>query len=384
MIGWWLLILAGVVNLLVGLFVLFGERHEREQHPPPPPRAVRARRVLAAGLAVALCTLAEAWLLGPHGPFAAPPLTLAALVGLVWVDLVVVLPVCALELLLRRGRQRGSTLPARLVAWLALLAVPVAVWAQVFEPAQLVVERVRVPLYAARVGDTPLRIGVLADLQATRVGPSEREAVRTLAAQVPDLVLIPGDLFGGSRRALLDEAGKLSALLGELDPPLGTWRVRGDNDDPGLDAYLADAGIRSLSGEAVELRHGDRVVRLLGVEDADGRPVDPELLRAFEAQPGEDDVRIVLVHRPRAVLHLAKGTRVDLVVAGHTHGGQVALPGIGPLITGTPLPREVAAGGLHDLDGRRLYVSRGVGTKSAPAPRIRLLAPPEVSLLVLD
>jgi len=382
--GWWLLVGAGFVNLLAGLVVLFGERHERAVLPAPAPRPVGAGRVLAAGLVVASLSLIEAWLLGPWGPFPVPPLPLAALVGLLWVDLVVVLPVCALELLLRRGRRRGSTLPARAFAWAALLAVPVAVWASVLEPAQLVVEHAHVPLAESRAGTRPLRVGVLADLQATRIGPAERAAVRTLAAQRPDLVLVPGDLFGGSQRALHEEATRLVALLGELDPPLGTWRVRGDNDPPELDTLLADAGVGSLAGASVALSLGDRRITLLGVEDAEGRPVDPALLAAFEQAPGEDDVRLLLVHRPRAVLQLTPGTRVDLVVAGHTHGGQVALPGLGPLVTGSPLPREVAAGGLHELDGRRLYVSRGVGTKAPPAPRIRLGAPPEVSLLVLE
>ncbi|HTE06996.1 MAG TPA: metallophosphoesterase, partial [Planctomycetota bacterium] len=75
--------------------------------------------------------------------------------------------------------------------------------------------------------------------------------------------------------------------------------------------------------------------------------------------------------------------RVDLVVAGHTHGGQVRLPWIGPLITLTAVPRAVAGGGLHELNGTPLYVSRGVGHEQGDAPRVRFLCPPEISLLTL-
>ena len=71
-------------------------------------------------------------------------------------------------------------------------------------------------------------------------------------------------------------------------------------------------------------------------------------------------------------------------MAGHTHGGQVQIPGFGPPITQTGVPREVGAGGLHTMDGARVYVSRGVGVEhAANAPRVRLFCPPELSLLTL-
>jgi predicted MPP superfamily phosphohydrolase len=73
-----------------------------------------------------------------------------------------------------------------------------------------------------------------------------------------------------------------------------------------------------------------------------------------------------------------------LLVAGHTHGGQVQIPFFGPPITLSRVPRSVAAGGFHSLDGRAIYVSRGIGNERGWAPRVRFLAPPEVSLLTLE
>ncbi len=95
-------------------------------------------------------------------------------------------------------------------------------------------------------------------------------------------------------------------------------------------------------------------------------------------------MRILLAHRPDAGLELRRGTRVDLTVAGHTHGGQVAPPLLGPLVVASAVPRHVGAGGLHDLGGgRRIYVSRGIGMERGHAPPLRIGAPPEVSLLTL-
>jgi uncharacterized protein len=70
-------------------------------------------------------------------------------------------------------------------------------------------------------------------------------------------------------------------------------------------------------------------------------------------------------------------------VAGHTHGGQVQLPIVGPPSIASRVPREVGAGGLHELDGRRIYVSRGVGVERGQAPLLRFGAVPEVSLITL-
>jgi len=72
--------------------------------------------------------------------------------------------------------------------------------------------------------------------------------------------------------------------------------------------------------------------------------------------------------------------KVDLVLAGHTHGGQVVLPFVGPLTTASRLP-HLYAGGLHDYGGTPLHVSRGVGMERSFAPPVRFLCPPEICVL---
>jgi GH43 family beta-xylosidase len=103
----------------------------------------------------------------------------------------------------------------------------------------------------------------------------------------------------------------------------------------------------------------------------------------LESEPG-DDIRILLSHRPDVVLGLRRDSRIDLVVAGHTHGGQIVVPGFGPPMTLSNVPRAVAAGGLHRINENAVYVSRGVGCERRQAPRVRFLCPPEVSLIALQ
>ena len=93
--------------------------------------------------------------------------------------------------------------------------------------------------------------------------------------------------------------------------------------------------------------------------------------------------RILLAHRPDIALLLPPDSGIDLTVSGHTHGGQVAVPLLGPLVTSSRVSRAVAAGGLHDVRGNPLFVSTGVGMTRLDAPQIRLLTQPAVGLITL-
>ncbi len=308
------------------------------------------------------------------------------LISLVYVDLVVVLPLFGLVVLATSARGPVVSRSVRVLAALSLIAAPVGWYATYWEPFNLKVEAANVPLRPERSGKAPLRIAVLTDLQVRGVTDYERGAVDRLLALKPDLILLPGDIFQGSELTLDREFADLHALLTKLDAPFGVYFAPGDVDDaPGrIERLFAGTKVKLLVNDLIQIDAYDRHITIGGVELRYDSPAATRLVERLEALPGADDVRILLGHRPDVVFRLRESSRVDLVVSGHTHGGQIVIPGFGPPMTLSGVPRNVAAGGLHVLDGNRIYVSRGVGCERAQAPRIRFLCPPEVSILTLN
>jgi predicted MPP superfamily phosphohydrolase len=199
----------------------------------------------------------------------------------------------------------------------------------------------------------------------------------------PDLILLPGDLFQGEDEEFAANREALRDLLGRLSAPGGVYLVRGDVDGSPrrLEEAVRSTPVRLLFDEVVQVAVGDRRVTIGGVGLHVSAAGARETVRRLETATGDDDVRILVAHRPDVALGLRPGSRIDLVVSGHTHGGQVVVPGFGPPLTLSRVPRAVAAGGLHAIAGNPIYVSRGVGCERDQAPRIRFLCPPEISLI---
>ena len=277
------------------------------------------------------------------------------------------------------------TTPARIAALASLGAIPVAIYATWIEPFRLQLETARVSVSPRRDGSSALRIGVLSDLQMARVTEYERNAVARLMAQKPDIIMLPGDVFQGTREAFEANRAALRDLLAQLDAPGGVFLVLGDVDKAGvlLAEILGSTNVRLLVNESWRVEVRDRRVTIAGVDLDFTTGQARGTVDRLETDPGEGDVRILLAHRPDVALGLRPKSRIDLVVAGHTHGGQIVVPGFGPPMTLSNVPRAVAAGGLHSLKDNAIYVSRGVGSERGQAPRIRFLCPPEITLLEL-
>jgi predicted MPP superfamily phosphohydrolase len=249
------------------------------------------------------------------------------------------------------------------------------------EPGRLQVEEVRIRLHDLPAGERPLRVAVVSDLQSPLLTDRVRRVAEVMRELEPDLILMPGDLVAQSlEEALTIEAARF--VTSRAEAPLGAHYVKGDVEDfavRDVEDLLRDTPVQRLDNGGVLLEWGGTTVELVGFD-----PAEEAAYARARNEPPRADLRIALIHRPRHGEELA-ARGFDLVVAGHTHGGQVTVPGFGPLITCSPLPRSIARGGLHPLGhGGQLYVSRGIGLESGFAPPIRFFCPPEVSLLVLE
>ncbi len=250
------------------------------------------------------------------------------------------------------------------------------------EPRRLLVHRHRIAWADWRFPGERLRIAVLSDIHAAwpHMTPGRiARIVDRLLALTPDLVLLPGDFactetlgvrplaietVAAALRPLARE-GRAFAVLGNHDWDYGGERVV---------AALESVGIRVLMNETEPVFLGGRALWLAGVDDpVTGRH---DLDGALAELPA-DEPAILLSHMPD--VHREAPPPVRLVVAGHTHGGQVCLPGFGALMTQSRLPRRQAYG-LHELPGRSLFVTAGVGTTGLP---MRFARPPEIGLLDL-
>jgi len=223
-------------------------------------------------------------------------------------------------------------------------------------------------------GPRPLRIVFASDFHAGPVTHPEllNEASRAIAGGKPDLLLLGGDFISPHARYI----DGLADRLRQIEAPLGRFAVLGNHDLYADDEYIVErleaAGVRVLNNENVRLPPPFEAIHLCGLDDPTAGSPD-----AAAALRGADGVRIVLMHSPEGLLSL-RGHRFELAFCGHTHGGQIALPGGYPLwVPGGPLNRLYAHGAheLRDYDGATMIVSRGIGCSSVP---VRMFARPEV------
>ena len=232
------------------------------------------------------------------------------------------------------------------------------------------------------VAGTTIRILHITDIQTPTIGAHEERALRTGLAYRPDLIVMTGDYVQNALGRPTEERAKqdLRALMARLrfEAPLGVFATEGDAGLPCGNVF-AGTTVRCLVDEsALVPLPGGGALSLTGLSGRRGRVRDPAWLSSLMARAPQGQHRIFISHAPDFVDALP--APVDLVLAGHTHGGQVVIPFFGPPRTASRLPRRYA-GGLHDYRGTPLHVSRGVGMERGFAPPVRFFCPPEISVL---
>lgn len=260
-----------------------------------------------------------------------------------------------------------------------LAAAGLLVYAAVVEPRWLQVTRPTIHLRRLPTALEGLRLALLTDLHVGEfTHPSlVRRAVRRVLAERPHLVAITGDL-AADPRSLRETLIELS----ELRAPLGVYAVPGNHDhvDVGTAVWHEEVhghpGIVDLTNRVVIRDVDGARLCIAGVDDYyEGTPH----LHALPP-PEERDFTILLAHSPDQAEHCRRRyDAVDLMVSGHTHGGQVQLPFLGAPVSSAERP-DLYLEGLRRRPWTQVYTSRGIGTTGVP---FRFLSRPEVPVLRL-
>ena len=216
-----------------------------------------------------------------------------------------------------------------------------------------------------------LRIGFLTDLHRSETVSHEisAAAVSLLMHERPDLIVLGGDYVTLADPEYVEPAAE---VLSGLSAPLGVFAVLGNHDDDhDMAAALNAVDISVLRDARTQIRVRGEPLDLVGIRYWTHRVEDlAKLLRG--ASPNV----ALLAHNPRRLFEAAT-LAVPVVISGHTHGGQVVLPGLGPIAArGFPV-----VAGTGKRENTSIFVSRGVGTVYLP---VRLNCPPEVVILTIQ
>lgn len=270
-----------------------------------------------------------------------------------------------------------------------LLAMGAGTYAVAVEPSWIEVRRVRIPVRGLPPALDGLRVLHLSDIHRSELvtGRYVREAVETALSLRPELVLLTGDFITARPEAFRQLADELKPL-GAAAP---AFAVPGNHDYIQFYPWLAPslprggdqlrdaldrAGVEVLRNDRrlAQVRGGAGIVDLVGLDDYWSGRCDPE--RAFDGAP-VNAPRLVLCHNPDAFRRISRRP-FDLMLSGHTHGGQVRLPLLGAPFA--PVQDRRFLAGLVAAEGRLAYVNRGLGYNR----RVRFGVRPEIALLELS
>lgn len=248
------------------------------------------------------------------------------------------------------------------------------------ENLQITEEEYRIPNLPASLDG--MTIALASDIHSGPYMPLSdmKEYVGHINALKADVIVVTGDFVNGRVR----EVHPFSESFSGLSAPMGVYGVMGNHDfyteDPDdVARRVDDCGVRLLRNDHVMLSKGNGSLALLGVDDIGRSPAGPVNIDAATRGVPAGTPRVLLCHRP---YYLAQAARegIDLVLSGHTHGGQVVLGQFGDIVLAPASLASRFIGGTYSQGSTRMLVSRGIGTVGLP---IRLNCPPEITRITL-
>jgi hypothetical protein len=252
-----------------------------------------------------------------------------------------------------------------------------------YEPHQTKVSQITIKLRRLPKAFDGLRIAQLSDIHFNSFMTPEhlRQVVAMAAAQHPDLVAFTGDFVTGEedRKLSAEQAWPCAEILRTLQAPLGAIAVLGNHDyetnaEEVAAAVASEGKIRLLRNQAFPVERDGQRLWLAGVDNVTAHRARPEL--AVQGIP-RDECTLVAVHEPD-IADVMCALPVDFQMSGHSHGGQIRFPVVGPLYL-PPWARKYTRGHYH-IERMHLYTNSGIGVIGLP---MRFLCPPEISVFTL-
>jgi predicted MPP superfamily phosphohydrolase len=216
-----------------------------------------------------------------------------------------------------------------------------------------------------------LRVALLTDIHHSSLVPADdvTRAVELARSTNPDLIVLGGDYVTYGDRGFVEPVAE---LLSPLRAPNGVFAILGNHDDDRvMPAALARRGITVLKDQRTRIVIRGEGLEIAGIRFWTRRPAD-----IGRVVKGANDPVLLLAHDPRRLTEAA-ALNVPAVLSGHTHGGQVVLPGVGAIARA----RFPIVEGLGRRQNSSIFVSRGIGTVYVP---VRINCPPEVALVTLQ
>ncbi len=241
----------------------------------------------------------------------------------------------------------------------------------------LSIEHVTIPILDLQPALEGFKIVQMSDIHLYPFTQLElvQRAVQVSNSLKPDITVLTGDYVWRNLSAIDD----LTPALAELDAKYGVFATMGNHDYWLNEKVIKDSfkavGLPVLENQGVTFNVGSSPLHLAGLDD--GWSGNPDLEAAMQGAPEGAPV-VLLMHEPDLADFYSQDPRISLQLSGHTHGGQIRIPGIGALVH--PHLGEKYDFGLYNVNGMWLYTNRGIGCISEP---IRLNCPPEISEFTL-
>lgn len=273
-------------------------------------------------------------------------------------------------------------IPAPINLWFEILGTALILYGFYYEPQRLKLSRYTLESLKLPLG-TKLKVLHLGDLHMERLTRREERILAHIEQEQPELILFSGDFLNLSYLHDPTAIADLRIFLNSLHAPLGVYGVTGS---PAVDLpelfpeLIQDTGLTLLNNQEIEIDTGNGKISLTGLFCTHNPDKDFAQLQAFHSP--SNLFSILLYHTPD-IAPLAQDAGFDLQLSGHTHGGQIRLPGFGALYTAS-FYGKLLEGGLYRLKQMTLFVTRGIGLEGASAPRVRLFCPPEIAIFTLQ